>query len=300
LDTEELGILLPRRKLISFLIGLFISAQLFSGCALVTARITSPLISPMMVSFFSECDSELAREAIPSQLKLMEGLLKVDPSNTELLKALCAGYAGYALLFVEDDSPARASELYFRARNYGIDSLGDFGRLLTAAPRGDKTIKEAVAKVGPESLEHLFWTTVAWSGWISLRGDSPEAISQIWMVRMCLERIMEIDPDYFFGTPYALLGSLLAATPPVLGGDPSKSRDNFEKAIRSSKGLFFLSHVYFARHFAVRVQDRELFISLLDQVDRTDPGELPEACLVNVMMKKKAKRLKLKTDELFF
>ncbi len=280
---------------------LFISAVGSAmGCASLTARFTAPLIPPMMESFFSECDPEIARQALPSQCKLMEGLLKADPSNKDILKGLSSGYAGYALLFVEDESSDRASALYLRARDYGLRSLGDLGERLKNGAGGEESVRKALLTADREILERLFWTAVAWSGWISLQGDNPTAISQIWILRLCLERIIEINPDFFHGTPYALLGSLLAFTPPLLGGDPSKARDDFDRAMEASGGRFLLIQYFYARYGAVRLQDRQLFLRLLESIGGSDESALKEMCLINMVFKEKASRLKAREDELFY
>ena len=72
---------------------------------------TSSLIPNLTRAFFEECDLDLARQSLPAQLKLMEGLLKDAPQNREILTALCMGFTGYAMLFVEEEDPERASGL---------------------------------------------------------------------------------------------------------------------------------------------------------------------------------------------
>lgn len=270
------------------------------GCTLLPARLAAPLIPNMMESFFSECDTEIARQALPSQLKLMEGLLKGDPSNRDLLKALSSGYAGYALLFAEDDSPKRASALYLRARDYGFRSLGDLGKRLKTGEGGKDSVKRDLVTADRAVLENLFWTAVAWSGWISIQGDNPEALAQVWLLRLLLERIVSIDPEFFHGTPYALLGSLSAAVPPLFGGDPSRTKEAFEKAMDASGGRFFLIQYLYARHGAVRLQDRKLFSRLLNSIADSDEDALKEMCLINRVFKVKASRLSTMEDELFY
>jgi len=270
------------------------------GCTVLPARLAAPLIPNMMESFFSECDTEIARQALPSQLKLMEGLLKGDPLNRDILKALSSGYAGYALLFAEDDSPERASALYLRAKDYGLRSLGDLGERLKTGEGGADSVRQSLSTAGQAALENLFWTAVAWSGWISTQGDNPEALAQVWLLRLLLERIIAINSDFFYGAPYALLGSLSAATPPLLGGDPSRAREAFERAMELSSGRFFLIQYFYARHGAVRFQDRALFVKLLESIARSDEADLRQMCLINRVFKAKAARLRIMEDELFY
>jgi hypothetical protein len=57
--------------------------------------------------------------------------------------------------------------------------------------------------------------------------------------------------------------------------------------------------VYYARTYAVQMQDQELFESLLAKVDEASPDILPEARLPNMIAKRKAKLLRDKINELF-
>ena len=70
-----------------------------------------------------EADLSFAAQAIPSNLKMMEGLLKSHETNIKILNSLSEGFCAYAFSFVEDSEPARASLLYARGRDYAIRSL---------------------------------------------------------------------------------------------------------------------------------------------------------------------------------
>lgn len=273
---------------------------LLGGCASMISRMASPVVPPVMDAFFSECDQELARQAMPSNLKLVEGLLLSDPSNSVMLKALCAGYAGYALLFLEEEEPKRAAEIYLRARNYGLRSLGDGGNNLIKNINNLRWAMDFINKIPESDVENLFWTTLAWSGWISIRGDDPEALAQLGVLRACIDRVITLGPDIFYGLPHALSGAVSATLPPMLGGDPAVAKKAFERAVRISDGGFLFSKYLYAKHGAVRLQDRSLFESLLKEIAEAGPGALPGACLLNQATKRKAEALKSMADELFY
>ena len=93
---------------------------------------------------------------------------------------------------------------------------------------------------------------------------------------------------------------MLAARPKILGGDPAKSKEFFTKAMAASNGKFFLAQYYYAKYYAVRVQDKELFLNLIEEVERAPLDQLKDACLINSAIKEKMKGLKEMADELFF
>jgi hypothetical protein len=124
-------------------------------------------------------------------------------------------------------------------------------------------------------------------------------LAQLGIAQACLEKVLEIRPDYFYGTSYVLMGSLLAARPRMLGGDATMAKTFFQKAMDVTQGRFFLVHYYFAKHYAVRAQDKELFIELINSVQSSTPDKLKEMCLLNAVMKQKITHLGDKIEELF-
>ena len=265
---------------------------LAGGCARLAMPVASSMIPGFTSAFFEECDLKLAEASLPAELKLMEGLLKNDPSNPRILTALCMGFTGYAMLFVEDESPERASALYFRAKTYGMKAMG-----MTDA--GSRQMLDQIGETPRDSIEVLFWTTMAWNAWVNLNLDKPAAIGESALAEACLKRVLEIEPRFYHGAPYVLMGTLLSARPKMLGGDAPKAKTCFEKAISLSDGQFLLAQYYFARYYAVRVQDRALFVSLVEAVAKTKPGALKDACLINQAVKRKMEVLAGMEDELF-
>ncbi|MCG6880897.1 MAG: TRAP transporter TatT component family protein [Deltaproteobacteria bacterium] len=270
-----------------------LTVLLAGGCARLAVPVASSMIPGFTSAFFEECDLELAEASLPAELKLMEGLLKNDPGNAQVLSSLCMGFTGYAMLFVEDENPERASGLYLRAKTYGLRAMGilkvDSNRTL-----------DYIKRMSPENIEMLFWTTMAWNAWVNLNLDKPAAIGESTLAVACLKRVLEIDADYYYGAPCVLMGSILAARPPMLGGNPDKARAYFEKAIRLTEGKFLLAPYYFARYYAVRIQDRKLFVKLIETIAKTNPHELKDACLINQAVKQKTAMLAEMEDELFF
>lgn len=272
---------------------------LFTSCARIALRMSPPLVENMTLSVFEECDPQLAREAIPANLKVLEGLAKTDPGNRAILTALAAGFAGYALLFLEEDDPERASSFYIRSRDHALRALGGRSDVFLDPEKQGK-ISEILGRMDRDDLDALFWTTFSWNAWINLNLDKPEAVSQLAASQACLDRMLEIDSTYFHGLPAILQGAVLSARPQLLGGDREKARSFFQKGLEQSAGRFFPAHYYYAKYYAVSAQDRDLFRRLLGEVVRGEPRQLREMCLVNTVFQQKAARLLAQEDELFY
>jgi tetratricopeptide (TPR) repeat protein len=282
---------------------LILSSLLFFGflsaCMPLALRLSPSLFENLAASFFEECDAEIAETAVPSNLKLLEGLLKNDPSNHDILATLCMGYAGYGLLFVEPDDPERASRIYRRALDYGFEALGPVGEKTLSLEADAKRVEEALSRLGPKDFKALFWVALSWNAWINLNLDKPEALAQLAPSQACLKRAMALDDRYFYGLPHILTGVALSARPPLLGGNPDKARAHFQDALKCAQRRFFLAQYYFARYYAVRIQDKGLFLGLLQEILDGNPQELKEVCLINTIIQREAAKLIQETDDLF-
>ena len=270
-----------------------------TACMPFALRLSPSLFENLAAALFEECDPEIAETAIPSNLKLLEGLLKNDPTNRDILATLSMGYAGYGLLFVEPHDPERASRVYVRALNYGLQALGNEGQELRDQGASMDDIQRALIALDNRDFKALFWATLSWNAWINLNLDKPEALAQLAASQACLKKVMELDARYFYGLPHILAGVGLSARPPLLGGNPEKARTHFQEALKWGQRKFFLAQYYFARYYAVRVQDKGLFLKLLREILDGSPQELKEACLINTIIQREAAKLIRETDELF-
>ena len=288
------------KRLIMHFFWIAVCLFLVAGCMKLALRMSPALLQNFSDTVFEECDPDFARDAIPANLELMEGLLKSDPNNKKILTLLSMGFSGYALLFLENEAPTRASQFYLRARGYGIRALGDKGSVLVDPGTKLEDLKRVLNAIGEGDFEALFWTAVAWNAWININLDVPAAIAQLGATKACLERILELNANYLYGFPHILMGTILAATPPMLGGDIQGAKSHFDKALAVGDRKFFLAQYYFARYYTPRTQDKTLFMELLGEVSNGDPQALKNVCLINTVTQKRADQLREKVDELFF
>lgn len=268
-----------------------------SGCVKYALRSSEALFINISKSLFEECDPDLAQKSIPANLKLLEGILKSDPENSELLRLLSMGFCGYSMLFVEKEDPERASDLYLRAFEYGLRALNYRGNPYEI---DQHTANELLAVYRAENAETFLWMTISWNLWINNNLDDPSAVSQIGLARLFIDKIAESDSDIFYGLPYIMKAISLSARSPLLGGNYETAEHFFKKAVDISNGRFFLPGYYYARYYCVGTQKRELFISLLNEIIRGEPKALNDVCLINRVTQDKAKILLDEIDEYFF
>ncbi len=288
-------ILNHRRILFTILLSL-----LFSGCI---QQIAINSIGNIMDNGFEvlnqEQDLDIADKSIASNLKLLEAIIRSDEDNEHFLLLASQGYSSYALGFVEDDSVARARIFYLRGRDYGMKILDHHTNFSYTASRSVEEFQTALSTLSKNEVPAVFWTAIGWGSYISWTLTDPSALADLPKVEAMMKFVADHDSTYYYGGAQFFLGTLYGSRPKILGGNPDISKQYFERCLTINKRKFLMAFVYYARSYAVQVQDREFFEQCLTAVDTTSLDILPDARLSNAIAKKKATVLRAKIDELF-
>ncbi len=282
-------------------IALLFLTALLSGCSLqkIALKATTGLFAYGIEALYAEPDMQIAEIAIASNLKLIEGFHRADPKNKDILLILTQGYASYGLAFLEDSDPKRAGRLYLRSREFGFQLLARTKAFKGGVPKKEADFKARLAKLRKKDVPALFWTAFAWSGWINLNRDKPRAVFDLNLVKAMMNRVLELDEGYFFGSAHLFWGSTMGSIPKLLGGDPAKAKEHFERARSLSDGKFLINDVYYAQYYAATTLNEELFDQLIERVLKAPPDILPGYELMTSVAKQKARRLKAERDEIF-
>jgi hypothetical protein len=298
-----------RRAEGKFAVVLALCIIALSACSLKKTVINSSALfmDDVMDSFFEEGDIKFAEDAIPADLKLLDGLIKGSQNeNDGLLLKGCKLYSMYAMGFMEDsaidkktdrENLLRASAFYERAKNYGLAILKKNQDFKKAAEGSMDDFIQVMPAFGKDDVETLFWAAFAWGEYINLNRNNVSAIADLPKVKVMIERVMELNDKYFYGLPHLFM-IVYYSMPKMFGGDYDKAKKEYDAVQEISGGKFILADFFMARYYAVQVQDRKLFDELLGKVDAADDGIITEKLFTQVA-KKKAAVLKLKAGDLF-
>lgn len=269
---------------ISIFTAAMTAAVLLCGCSMnrTAARVTAGIVDSGLDTVFSQSDVQYVKEAMPSNLQLMEILLSSDPENKKLLTNAAMGFCGYSLMFVEDENRERASTFYKKGQMYAEKALN--GKELSA--------------LGKKDAPALFWQTFCKASYLNLNKHRPAAIAELPSLEPAINRMEELDPEYYYNGAYILKGAYYAIRPRMFGGDPAKSKEYFEKALTGKGSGFLMTKYEYAKMAATADLDEELFEKLLNEILSTEPADGPER-LPNEASKIKAKKLLEEKDELF-
>ncbi|MGE0085817.1 MAG: TRAP transporter TatT component family protein [Desulfococcaceae bacterium] len=241
-------------------------------------------------------DLETVKTGGPAYLLMIDGLLRDDPDNEDLLRAAANLYTAYTDMYVEDRERAgklteKALDYAFRALCAGADVCGlrktDFTGFTGAVHDTDKN-----------DVPFLFTLGSAWAGWIQARQEDWNAVADISRVEILMQRVVELDETYQDGAAHLYLGILSTLIPPALGGKPDEGRRHFERAMEISGGKNFMIMVNYARQYARLVFDRELHDRLLRSVVNASP-ETEGYTLLNTLARQQARELLENADDYF-
>jgi hypothetical protein len=272
-----------------------------SACSMgqMVARSSLPIIESGNVAMNRETDLELARAAIPANLKLVEGLIQELPGNVDLRLQAAQGFYGYAYGFVEDEDGRRASSLYRRGWEHARQALAASGFQGDLATMTTEELKRQLAELGRGAVPTLFWTASCWAKWIDMNRNDPARLADMGKAAELMEHVLALDENYYHGGAHLFFGVYYGARPPMLGGDFERSAKHFEKARAITHGKLLLVDMLQAEYLAHQQLDRKQFHERLIAVVNAPSDIYPEMALVNAIAQQKAGRLLAKEEEWF-
>lgn len=290
------------RRFISGMLLITLSS-LVGGCMDFRARFMAnsmiPIMYKMDASTNKQNDVELMRDALPYTLVFLDGLIEASPDNTTFLLKGAEANTGYAFAFVEDQDPQRAKKFYIKAKKYALRVLSWHEEFIEAL---DKPLDEFIPTLQEFDIDDvpaLYWTASSWLSWISQSLDNPQAFVDLPKAEAIVKRILELDEEYYFGMAHVMMGTFYAAPPKILGGNPVKAKEHYDKAFEISESKFLVMHFIYAKFYAYQIQDRELFVETLEYVINAPDDIFPEKILANQVAKMKARALLEDIDEYF-
>jgi len=259
------------------------------GCARMGMNmIGAPMVSNMVDKITDTRSARLVKDGLAGQLLSVTAITEMSPNNFRLLKECALLYCVYGL-FIEDEDPKYAKELYSIGKEYGLRALKQ-DRKFKEGLEGGKKISELVDNLSKKYADALCWTGLNGGLWLILSLDDPAALTEMADVIAVVKRSIALDETYFYGVGKIFIGAYYALVPSFLDpeGGPENSGKIFQEARSISNGKFLLVDLFEARFLATTINNQDLFKKLLKSVLSADSGGLKGAHLVNELSKMKA------------
>lgn len=274
---------------------------LASGCSTsqIVVRGAMPLMDGGYTAMNRETDLQLAREAIPATLKMLEGMLVEDPGNAQLRVYAAQGFYGYSYGFVEQDSPERAVALYTRCVAHATAALSGQGFALDPERAPLAQLELALKDTTARQVPALFWTASCMAKRTDMHRTDPQSIAQLARAASLMQRVLTLDENYYFGGPHLFFGVYYGGRAPMFGGDFAQSERHFAAARAATAGKLLMTDVLYAEFLARQQLDRDAFHKHLTAVVAAPDDLFPEMALANRVAKQRARVLLGKEAEWF-
>jgi tetratricopeptide (TPR) repeat protein len=229
-------------------------------------------------------------------ITLYEQAISIQPNQLEVLTQLARAYYFLADGYRRND-PENQLLLYDKSAVYGEKAMALHPEFLKKVKEEGVKPEDAVTVLTPEYLPAVYWTASAVGRWARLKGFTT-LLAQRNRVKKLMDWVTEKNPTFFYGGPYRYWGAFYALSPAFAGGDLKKSREYFEKSLEVEPN-YFGTKVLMADTYAIKVQDRELYVKLLNEVIAGSPEVLPDIIPEQKVEQAKAKDLLALADERF-
>lgn len=250
----------------------------------------------------TEADAAWALRQDPAQTKLAidkwEAMLASSPKDAGLLTKLAQAYRFYGDLHQrlagdKDGMLASLEKGVTLGERAMVASSAEFEARVKA---GEKP-ENAVSSIPAEGQSAMYWYSVCLGKWANEQGIAA-LLKYKTRIYKIMERVLAIDPTYFYGAPHRYFGVYFAKAPGFAGGDMGKAKMHFEKSIELAPD-YLATKVLYAEFWAAKEDEEDLFYRLLDEVIAGDATKIPEVAPEQVFEIEKAKRLKAEGEDIF-
>ena len=188
----------------------------------------------------------------------------------------------------------RAAKLYQRAQQHALRALEEQKPGFAAALASQQA--KDWPKLRKEQAGLAYWAAASWGGRISLSKDEPDVVADLPLAIRLAEQAWAADPDWGDGALTGLLGSFEAGR---AGGSMQRALGYFDQSIAQSAGRSAGAYLAKAEGYAQPAGDRAMFEQLLQQALAIKDEAGSPLTLQNEVMRRRARWLLSKTDDLF-
>ncbi len=281
--------------------GILLTAVLLSACSVgqMVVRGSQTILDSGVDSMNRETDMELARAAMPANLKLIEGMLLEDPQNRDLLLYAAQGFYGYSYGFIEIEDSDRAQQLYRRCYDYALTALELAGLGLDPETATVDDLQAATAALGKPAVPALFWSASCLAKWIDLNRDDVTSIASLASAATLMGRVLELDDSYYYGGAHLFFGVYYGGRAPMFGGNFELAEEHFRRADEINQNKLLIVDLLQAEYLYRQQLNRTAFHDSLIHILDAPEGLYPEMALVNAISKQRAGYLLALEDEWF-
>lgn len=290
----------------------------FNSCVIFQA---ARAVQGIQEALTAESDFGLAAGALPTLIKVQEGLLAASPEDQGTIVGTAQLYIMYGNAFVQgpaQDLPSRefekkrsedlrARNLYRRAFVLLEPALNRKAPGIVETFRKGQTDKDGLpagakamlARFGKADVAMMYWSAASILAAFSIDPLDMRESSIVSLAKAFLDRGLELDPAYDNGTLQDLAVSVYGSFPPELGGDKARAESAFRKGMEITGGRSPGLYVTYAATICVPNDDYAGFKKNLDAALAIDPEANPKSRLMTLITQNSARRMLAHAEDYF-
>jgi len=214
--------------------------------------------------FVGKGDAAWKLRADPTQLDRAiahwKHALTVRDDDWQTYEKLSHAYLFRAVAHLAHDASAQieATKIGFEYARRGMAAYSPkFERLIQ---RGS-SLENAIDVVDRQGIGLVYWYATNLGLYAKLRGNAAGLKYKGRLVTL-IGHVQQSSPDFFYWGADRFFGAYYAALPSFMGGDLTKSREAFTRAIAGAPN-YLANYVLMAEYYAVKADDRAMFDELL-------------------------------------
>ncbi|WP_169751126.1 TRAP transporter TatT component family protein [Wenzhouxiangella marina] len=274
-----------------------VAVLLLAGCSALVDRATERFASDLETAIRGYSDPGVVADGLPAYLLLLEARINGAPEEPSLRLSAARLTGTYAALFADED--ARYRRLNDRALQHArIGACAARTRLCELHRLDFDAFDARIDSLDPDDLDALYILATTWTGWIDANASDYRALGDLPRVERLLDWVAQQSPRHDDGAVWLYLAVLNSQRPPAAGGQPERARAYFERAREVSSGDNLLVNVLMADSYARLLFDRDLYVTLLEEVVSSDV-QTPDYRLSNQVARARAADLLQQTEAIF-
>jgi predicted anti-sigma-YlaC factor YlaD len=182
----------------------------------------------------------------------------------------------------------RAKKLYIRGRDIILNGLDRLHPGFLKALDNDQ-YSFALKGMNKEDVPLLYWAAAGWVAAYSLDSFDFALGITIKRANAMMEKALELEPDFSDGAIHEFYVQYYGALPESMGGSLTKARQQYEEALRVSRGKLASPYVSYATSVDIKTQNLDEFKSMMDKALAVNPDDVPSTRLLNIISQQKAR-----------
>lgn len=229
----------------------------------------------------------------------LEAATNIDPGNAEALANLSHAIYFYAdcHLRFDEDNPDLYKDTHEEGTRAAERALAAMSPAFAEKMNAGTLIEDAIDVLDASAVPALYWRSSNLGRWATLESFAT-LLAYKDEIRAIMEFCLANDPTYWYQAPDRYFGVFYAKAPSFAGGDMKKAARHFQVSMDAHPD-YWGTRILMAEEWAIKEDNKELYLELIDYVLAGDPNVVPYIKPENTCEQRKATILKEDIDEYF-